>query len=130
MGFVKIIDESSSGQELSTRRLEISSASVTLRELIRRRIYEEVGEFNRQQTDVFFGLIQPTETERVLNGYRLKAHRQINPENQYARALEAFAGNGFFVIIDGRQVEDIDEIISLKESSEVHFLKLVPLVGG
>lgn len=130
MGFVTILDKAASGEQFLTRQLEVTSERVTLRELIRQRIRKEVDEFNREQSDVFFGLIQPTDTERVLNGYRLKSRRQLNWEHQYEKALEAFEKNGFFVIVDGRQVEDVDEVIPLRESSEVHFLKLVPLVGG
>lgn len=130
MGFVTILDKAASGEQFLTRQLEVTSERVTLRELIRQRIRKEVDEFNREQSDVFSGLIQPTDTERVLNGYRLKSRRQLNWEHQYEKALEAFEKNGFFVIVDGRQVEDVDEVIPLRESSEVHFLKLVPLVGG
>ena len=130
MGLVTFMDEAPSGERFASRKLEILSESITLRELIQRRIHEEVQEFNRNQSDVFCGLIQPTEAERVLNGYRLKARRQLSWENQYAKALDAFEHNGFFVIVDGQQVEQLDEIIPLRETSEVHFLKLVPLVGG
>ena len=130
MGFVTILDEAPSGEQFSTRRLEISTERITLRELIQQRIRGEVDEFNRKQSDVFCGLIQPTEAERVLNGYRLKEPRRLDWEAQYKKALEAFAKNGFFVIIDGRQVEALDEVLPLRETSEVHFLKLVPLVGG
>lgn len=130
MGFVTILDKAASGEQFLTRQLEVTSERVTLRELIRQRIRKEVDEFNREQSDVFSGLIQPTDTERVLNGYRLKTRRQLSWEHQYEKALEAFEKNGFFVIVDGRQVEDVDEVIPLRESSEVHFLKLVPLVGG
>jgi len=130
MGFVTILDQAASGEMFGTHKLEISTEEVTLRDLIQRRIRHEVEEFNRNQSDVFSGLIQPTDTERVLNGYRLKARRLLSWENQYEKALEAFKHNGFFVIIDGQQVESLDEILPLRETSEVHFLKLVPLVGG
>ena len=96
----------------------------------RRRVREEVEEFNRKQSDVFHGLVQPTETEQVLNGYRLKARRQLSWENQYEKALNAFEKNGFFMIVDGHQMEALDEVIPLRETSEVHFVKLVPLIGG
>jgi hypothetical protein len=130
MGLVTVVDRAASGEQLLSRKLEVSSEPITLRELIRQRIREEVDEYNREQSDIFFGLIQPTDTERVLNGYRLKAKRLLSWENQYAKALQAFEKNGFFVIVDGEQIEDLDQFIALREASEVRFLKLVPLVGG
>lgn len=130
MSFVTILDESASGEKFGTRKIEVLTEKISLRDLIERRIREEVDEFNREQSDVFSGLIQPTDTERVLNGYRFKARRALNWQNQYEKALEAFGKNGFFVIVDGHQVEQLDEMIPLRETSEVHFLKLVPLIGG
>jgi hypothetical protein len=130
MGFVTILDDTPSGKSFSARRLEIADESITVRELILRRVRQEVEEFNRKQSDVFYGLIQPTETERVLNGYRLKTPRQLSWEDQYEKAISAFEKNGFFLIVDGYQMEGLDEVIPLKETSEVHFLKLVPLIGG
>ena len=44
--------------------------------------------------------------------------------------VEAFGRNGFVVLVDDRQVEELDEDIELALGTEVTFLKLVPLVGG
>lgn len=130
MAPVTILDEAPSGQKFASRRINFTSPTITLRELIRQRIREEVEEFNRKQTDVFLGLIEPTDAERVLNGYRLRKPRQIGWEDQCEKAVEGFRKNAFFVIINGRQVEELDEPISIVEPCEVHFLKLIPLVGG
>jgi hypothetical protein len=34
------------------------------------------------------------------------------------------------MLVDDRQVEDLDEEIELRVSTEVSFVKLIPLVGG
>jgi hypothetical protein len=47
-----------------------------------------------------------------------------------AEALQSFDTNGFFVIVDGQQVCDLDTMLRLGPKSEVKFLRLVPLVGG
>lgn len=130
MPSVTILDEAPSGQKFSSRQISFSSETITVRDLIRQRIQDEVEEFNRKQSDVFLGLIEPTDAERVLNGYRLKKPRQISWEYQYEKAVEGFRKNAYFVIINGRQVDELDELIPLAEPCEVHFLKLVALVGG
>jgi hypothetical protein len=66
----------------------------------------------------------------VLNGFKLKRRRRLDPENQVKAALEAFRNNGFVLLFDDRQVEDPDEWLTVTEESEATFLKLVPLVGG
>lgn len=56
---------------------EYLSEQITVRELIRSRVYQEVKDFNTQQPEFFRGLIQPTETEQTLNGYKLRKPRKI-----------------------------------------------------
>jgi hypothetical protein len=75
-------------------------------------------------------LVQPTEAERTLNGYRLRERRRIDWQQQYDKALKAFQGNGFIILVDGRQLEELEDEIELRPDSQISFLKLVPLVGG
>lgn len=79
---------------------------------------------------MFQGLVQPEDTERVLNGYALRTPRRIDPRAQTELALKAFAGNGFLVLVGDRQITELDEQIELAIGTEVTFLKLVALVGG
>ncbi|CAL9280898.1 hypothetical protein GCM10010385_17090 [Streptomyces geysiriensis] len=131
MATVTFVDETTSGDRGAAFGLEIAEERLTARELIRRRVFQEVAEFNaRTEPQLFQGLVQPQDTERVLNGYALRTPRRIDPEAQAERALAAFAGNGFLVLVGDRQVTDPDEEIELPLGVEVTFLKLVPLVGG
>ncbi|MDQ1026638.1 hypothetical protein QF035_004220 [Streptomyces umbrinus] len=130
MGMVTFVDETTSGDRGAGWGLEIAEERLALRELIRRRVFQEVAEFNARTPEVFQGLVQPNDTERVLNGYALRTPRRIDPEAQTELALKAFAGNGFLVLVGDRQFTDLDEEIELKLGTEVTFLKLVALVGG
>jgi hypothetical protein len=125
-----IHDETTSGQKTNTFTLDCLTERMTVRELIRARIYQEVQDYNQKEPEYFRGLVEPTAAERVLNGYKLKARRKIDWEEQYGRALEAFERNGFFVLVGNRQAETLDEEFEVKVDTEVSFVKLVPLVGG
>lgn len=125
-----ICDETSSGLKVNSFTLECLTERLTIRELIRARIYQEVQEFNAREQEVFRGLVQPTETERVANGYRVKKKRKIDWEDQFAKTLDAFGRNGFFILVGDRQAESLDEEFEVKADTEVSFVKLVPLVGG
>lgn len=127
---VTFVDETTSGDRAAGWGLEIAEERLALRELIRRRVFQEVAEFNARTPEVFQGLVQPKDTERVLNGYALRTPRRIDPEAQTDLALKAFAGNGFLVLVGDRQLTDLDEEIELALGTEVTFLKLVALVGG
>jgi hypothetical protein len=130
-----IRDETASGAVYHERPLEFPSERITVRELIRERVYQEVQDFNRQQDHhVFCGLVQPTDTERILNGnrpeYRLKKRRVIEWKPQFEKALEAFQRNGFLVLIDERQAESLDQEFVIGHGTQVSFVKLTLLVGG
>lgn len=130
MGIVTFVDETTAGERRAARGLEIAEERLTVRELIRRRVFQEVAEYNARTPEVFQGLVRPTDAERAVNGYALKEPRSVDPEAQTGLALRAFAGNGFLVLVGDRQVTDPDEEIDLPSGTEVTFLKLVPLVGG
>ena len=130
---VTIFDETLSGERTASVRLDLLTSTVTARELIRRRVYEEVQEYHAAPPSaVFRGLVTPTAAEVALNGPRPThaVKRRVDWEAQYERALQAFAHNGFFVLVGDRQVEDLDEPLELKVDTEVSFVKLVALVGG
>ncbi|MFD2685628.1 hypothetical protein ACFS5L_12380 [Streptomyces phyllanthi] len=130
MGTVTFVDETTSGGRGAGWELEVAEERLTLRELVRRRVFQEVAEYNARTPEVFHGLVQPVDAERVLNGYALRTRRRIDPEAQTELALAAFAGNGFLVLVGDRQITGLDEEIDLALGTEVVFLKLVPLVGG
>jgi hypothetical protein len=130
MATVTFVDETTSGERRDSWGLEIAEERLTVGELIRRRVFQEVAEFNARRPEVFHGLVRPTEAERTLNGYRLRHPRRIDPELQSELALKAFRRNGFLVLVGDRQAEELDEEVELPLGTEVVFLKLVPLVGG
>jgi hypothetical protein len=103
---------------------------VSIRDFIRARVEQEVAGYNAHQGDFFYGLIQPSDAELTLNGYRLRRRHAIDPAAQVQKALAAFERNGFLMLVDNRQVEQLDDMIVLGPETVVTFLKLVPLVGG
>ncbi|EEF60741.1 hypothetical protein [Pedosphaera parvula] len=125
-----IHDETTSGKRTNSLTLDFLTERITVRELIRGRIYEEVQDYNLKAPEYFQGLVEPAEAEKVLNGYKLKRRRKIDWEEQYQKALEAFQRNGFFILIGDRQAESLDEEFEVKVETEVSFVKLMPLVGG
>ena len=118
------------GKAEHTFTVHVSGETISVRELIRQRVYQEVEEFNKRQPAVFRMLVQPKDTERTLNGFKFHKPRLVDPETQYERAVEAFQGNGFIILVDNRQVEDLETEIPLYPETSVTFLKLIPLVGG
>jgi hypothetical protein len=152
-----IYDERRPGAKRELRhRLELPVERITARDLIRCRIEAEVAMHNAVERARWDGeiaaneanrtapnewLVTPGAVERALNGPRsaygprpgLKTSESmtlIASEPLIAVALKAFARNGFFMIFDGRQVVDLDEVLTVEHESALTFLRLVPLVGG
>ncbi|WP_238359903.1 hypothetical protein [Micromonospora fiedleri] len=131
MATVTFVDESTAGARTPAWALQIFEERLTLRELIRRRIHQEVAEYNAATPAPRRLLVQPTSTERVLNAGREQGERRrVDAARQVALAEEAFGRNGFVVLVGDRQVEELDEEVDLRRDTEVTFLKLVALVGG
>lgn len=127
---LKLIDKTPGKAETTAWVLQVAEPILTAREILRRRVFEEVTRFNASRGDLFQGLVQPTDTERALNGFRLREPRQLDWRQQFDLAVQAFGRNGFVLLVGDRQVEDLDEELMLSPQTEITFLKLVPLVGG
>lgn len=125
-----IADETLLGESEQSFTLDFLTERVTVREIIRSRVYEEVQLYNASLPEYFHGFVQPNDTEKTLNGYKVRERRKIDWEVQYLKALQAFATNGFFILVDDRQVEDLEEVVEIRYNTRVSFVKLVPLVGG
>jgi hypothetical protein len=123
-------DESSAGQTLHEFALEVLSERLSVRELIRSRVYQEVQDYNLRQPQVYRGLVQPTDAERTLNGFEMKKPRQIDWKQQFDKAIEAFEANQILILVDDRQVDCLDEEIVIGPRTRVSFLRLTMLVGG
>ena len=152
-----VYDEQRPGAERQLRhRLELPAARITGAELIRCRITADVALHNADvrrragaQSMESGGLLErsdhwlvtPGAVERALNGERggygggpgsrlAGGPDLVESEPLVKLALEAFARNGFFMIVDGRQVTDLDEVLTIEDDSAAVFLRLVQLVGG
>jgi hypothetical protein len=123
-------DETFAGKILREISLEFKSEMVSVREIITERVLQEVEIYNHKLPEYFNGLIEPTEAEKTLNGYKLKPKKLIDGEKQVYTALDAFQKNGFFMLVDSIQAESLEQMLELKPNTQISFIKLTPLVGG
>jgi hypothetical protein len=127
---VTIRDQTGAGRVASETTIEGVSERTTLRDLIATRVRDEVARYNAGPTDLFRGLVMPEGASPAAGGYAMPRRRRLDWERQAERALDAFGRNGFFVLVDDRQVTDLDEELMLTADSDIRFVRLVPLVGG
>jgi hypothetical protein len=117
-----IHDETTSGERRQSLTLHLPDSTITARELIRARVFEEVRAYNEPSPERFLGLVH-ADTERETNGYEFREQHKLDWNERNSAALEAFSQNGFVLLVDDRPVESLDEEIRVQPETEVTFLK-------
>jgi hypothetical protein len=125
-----IRDTTGTGKVVNEIDISLKSSRVTVKEIIEARVAAEVEKYNGKLPEYFNGLVQPTNAERTLNGYKMKERKKIDTEKQIYIALDAFMKNGFFLLIDKFQAEQLDQQVDVSGNTQISFIKLTPLVGG
>jgi hypothetical protein len=127
---LNVRDETTTGELLKALELQFEVEEVTIAELITARVRQEVREHNaRRALAPFSGLVTPSQQERELNSSR-KPGRRVDADAQVKVALDAFTRGQILLLVDDRQVDELEERVLLRAGSTVTFLKLVPLMGG
>jgi hypothetical protein len=127
---IAIKDETFAGKKFDVMSLIFNTKLVTIREVITQRVLQEVALYNQKLSGVFNGLVQPTDAEKLLNGYKLKSNKPIEAQKQVAVAIEAFSSNRYFILVDDKQYNSLDDEIVVADTTSISFVKLTPLVGG
>ena len=126
---LKIIDKKIGAAEVAAPDLLVPLLTISAREILRLRVEAEVERYNET-----FGasvlLIEPHWRESELNPDRKVRFRPLELEPQVAIAIEAVEKHRIIMLLDGRQVTDLDEKFVLTPASEARFVRLVPLQGG
>lgn len=133
------------GQVRPAGQVSFTKARASVRELIRARVELEI---ERQRDEGALALagraqrIVPGPAETALNGdrgaYGLGAlfvrtdgedgRRRLDA--MVAEAERGFASGRYYVLLDDRQAESLDEMVDLDRTGEATFLLLTPLQGG
>ncbi|MFZ1559744.1 MAG: hypothetical protein WAT37_07445, partial [Saprospiraceae bacterium] len=77
-----IKDETFTGDIIREIDLIFKSEHITVKELITERVLQEVENYNSKLPEYYNGLIEPTDAERTLNGYKIHNNRTIDGEKQ------------------------------------------------
>jgi len=117
---VTIHDRTSTGDPTGTITLPGVPDGITLRQLIRLRVREEVARANVGAWRVLLGLITANDPTR----------KQIEWQVQADAAIDLFLANGYIVLVNGVQVKDLETRIDLKRDPDVRFIRLTLLEGA
>jgi hypothetical protein len=128
---IMIQDQVVGGPITHQMMIDFLTEKITLRDLIKGRVYQEVQDANARKTISGTAMFALSATESMLN--EMKKPREFKPiefQPEYDKAIEAFQKGRYFVLIDDRQPADLDEMIVLRPDTKLNFIKLVLLTGG
>lgn len=141
---LKIVDEcfgAATGERRPALALRLATERITARELIRRRLADEVSVANRKRIKVaadhartrsFLIPLRDDTPEGGIASFHAGSFRphRFDEAIEYKRAIDAFGRNQFVLLVDERQICDLDEAIVVTPESEAVFLYLTPLIDG
>ena len=126
--------------------IRFAKPRATIRDLIRARVELEIERHNDTAAQAAaggrLGAVVPGEAETALNGERgsyglgsrflrvdpAKGRHQL--DRLVEEAEQGFLRGRYYVLLDDRQAESLDEMIDLDSTGEATFLLLMPLQGG
>jgi len=125
-----LVEDKIAGKPPSDKyQLQLPGERIKVKDLIRLYVADQVERFNQRPTEC--SSRHQSDEERILNPAQPTKHSQPrNCEAEYERALSAFSSNGFFLLVNGNQVSELEEEVAIKSNMEISFLRLTPLIGG
>jgi hypothetical protein len=118
-------------------QVPISSDGLTLRDLIFDIVDAEVTAFHDRQEQQRLPQILTKDTitwglekGKIISGDRDFDPQSVDMQTAFETAIQAFSDGLYYVFIDDRQYETLDEEVTLQPYSKVLFLRLVAMVGG
>jgi hypothetical protein len=118
--------------------VDVAGAVLTAAELIRLAVTEQVRALDgdaarcREVLDRQYLSDAEIREQAATGAIRLPAAPPPAPDpaREAARACQAFRQNVFAILAGGRQVQSLDEQVTLGPGTRVVFLRLTPLAGG
>ena len=137
---LKIIDKQPGQPAAPAIRLHLATERLTVRELLKQRVSDEIAVLQKKAADharanqpdrSFLIQFDPQAVETRLNpGAKSSRPKPLNEAAEFDNACLAFQNNRFIILFDDRQIDDLDQEIIVTPTSEVVFLRLMPLVAG
>lgn len=79
---ITIKDETLAGKLIREIDLEFATEQVTVKDIISERVLREVEDYNKKLPAFFNGLVEPSDAEKTINGYKLKPNARSTPKNR------------------------------------------------
>lgn len=130
VGEVLMRDVTRAGRELGRRRLTGLPSTLSLGALLDTRIRTEVADYNRAPGPVFVGLVQPEDSIRYSDGYRMRQPRPLDAEVAITAARQAVEAGMLAFQLGDERVTDLDRPVVPDDVDEVLAVLERPVVAA
>lgn len=128
MSDIVVRDVTRAGRELGRGVVTGLPAMVSLGALLDSRIRREIASYNERPGPVFVGLVQPADSIRHSDGFRLRRPRPLDADAAIAAAREAVATGMLAFELEGERVTDLDHLLDVDAHAEVLIVLERPVV--
>jgi hypothetical protein len=141
----RVVGAAPSEPKLDDVLLSLFDDTLTVRELIAMTIEEQVRDLTmtrnldsadaRRILDRQYLTAEDVDRQAATGVIAFPAHKQDRPleidtQAEIERAERGFERGTYAVFVDGRQMERLDEEVTLHATSRATFVRMTPLVGG
>ena len=115
-----IQDKSATGILLKQLQLAVDKEEITVAELIKYRVRQEMGTLEQHSGQPIYARVyfdSPRVKQRVLQA-------AAGEEASYVSPLHNFQKYGFYIVINDRQVDSLDETIRLDSAPLIYFVEM------
>ncbi len=116
------------GQRTVHLQLPLCTSTMTVRQLIARKVTQEVAECRARQRPGLSG--EYFSPEQLLRAAWHYAFVPGEVDDEIARAQHAFTVRDYMIVINDQRIVDPEATITLLPATRVEFIKILPLVGG
>jgi len=129
------------GEVYSVGEVHLHKPVITVRELIGVRVDLELEAHRERKADVRSRAMPGVSSRELqLNGvekalrpslfHACRGGESLERDRLIEAAEQGFLSNRFFILLDDRQAEHLDDELELDKTGQVTFLQLTPLQGG
>jgi hypothetical protein len=122
-------DVSRAGHELSRAHLTDLPGRMPLRDLVRRRVHEEVATYNADPGPIYRGLVAPADAVRYSDGFRMRIPRPLDADRFVTAVEEAVAAGLVRFRVGDTETADLDAEVATAEHDEVTTVLERPIVA-
>lgn len=112
-------DVTRAGRELGRCQLTELPSTLSLGDLLVTRIRTDVARYNQQPGPVFVGLVQPADSIRHSDGFRMRQPRPLDADLAVVAARQAVAAGMLAFQLHEQRLTDLDGVLDVDAHDEI-----------